>query len=137
MLANLRWSVAVDTAHPPPHDAWIKLDMLHLRRAGTDAGALLALPPERVAYAQLCDVAPGPAPALAALPTEARSDRLQPGTGVAALAAFLDALPDGIPLAVETPVGAEAALPTAARLLAAAEHASCFLAGWAMTADAA
>jgi hypothetical protein len=90
-----------------------------------------------VAYAQLCDVAPGPAPALAALPTEARSGRLQPGTGVAALGAFLDALPDATPLAVETPVGAEAALSTAARLLAAAEHANRVLAGWATMAGAA
>jgi len=72
-------------------NAGIILDVLHLHRAETDVAAVAALPPCRVAYAQLCDVAPGPAPTL-------------------------DALPDGTPLAVETPVAAEAALPTQQRL---------------------
>lgn len=114
-----------------PADAGTILDVLHLHRAGTVAASLAALPPARVAYAQLCDVAPGPAPALAALPTEARAGRLHPGDGVAELAGFMAALPEGTPLAVETPVAADAGLPTAARLRKAADCAERFLSHWA------
>ncbi|WP_158746617.1 sugar phosphate isomerase/epimerase [Acidisphaera sp. L21] len=112
-------------------DTGIILDVLHLHRAGIDAAEIAALPPHRVAYAQLCDVAPGPAPAIAALPTEARSGRLHPGQGIAALHAFLAALPEGTALAVETPVAADAGLSTGKRLQLAADHARQFLLDWA------
>ncbi len=108
-------------------DVGIILDALHLHRAGTAASAVAALPPGRVAWAQLCDVAAGPAPALAELPREARTGRLHPGAGVADLAGFLRALPDGTALAVETPVAADAHLSTADRLRRAAGHAAAFL----------
>ena len=111
-------------------DTGIILDVLHLHRAGIDAAEIAALPPARVAYAQLCDVEPGPAPALEALPTEARSGRLYPGYGIAALQAFLAALPEATMLAVETPVAADAGLPTSRRLQVAAEHARHFLLDW-------
>ena len=111
--------------------AGIILDVLHLHRAGTAAAEIAALSPGQVAYAQLCDVASGPAPALDVLPTEARSGRLQPGHGIADLPGFLAALPEGVALAVETPVAAEAGLPTGERLQRTADHARRFLAGWA------
>jgi sugar phosphate isomerase/epimerase len=112
-------------------DTGIILDVLHLHRAGTHAAEIAALPTARVAYAQICDVAPGPAPALEALPTEARSGRLHPGQGIAALQAFLTALPEGTALAVETPVEADAGQPTGRRLQVTAEHARSFLWDWA------
>ena len=115
--------------------AGIILDVLHLHRAGTSAAELAALPPSHVAYAQLCDVAPGPAPALELLPTEARSGRLHPGHGAAALPAFLAALPEGTALALETPVAEDASLPTGERLRLAAEHATRFMADWAARRD--
>jgi sugar phosphate isomerase/epimerase len=101
------------------------LDVLHLHRAGTTMDELAKLPPSRIAYAQLCGVAAG-SPAVADLPKEARTARLHPDQGVAPVRAFLDALPDGTPLAVETPVAAEVAWPTAQRLRSAAAHALAF-----------
>jgi hypothetical protein len=51
---------------------------------------------------------PGDTPALT---REARTGRLLPGEGVLPLADLVAALPDGLPLAVEAPCQATAALP--------------------------
>ena len=107
-------------------NAGLILDALHIARAGTTVAELARLPPERIAYAQLCDGGPA-SPPLDGLPTEARTGRLHPGDGALPLAAFLAALPDGTPLAVETPVAAEAGWTTQARLHEAARRTLAFM----------
>ncbi|MGI4952760.1 MAG: sugar phosphate isomerase/epimerase family protein [Janthinobacterium lividum] len=102
------------------------LDALHIARAGTTVAELARLPAGRIAYAQLCD-AHAASPLLAALPTEARTNRLHPGDGVLPLSEFLAMLPDGTPLAIETPVAAEAGWTTQARLHEAARRTLAFL----------
>ena len=102
------------------------LDALHIARAGTSIAALAQLPPSRIAYAQLCDAA-ALSPPLAGLPTEARTDRLHPGDGVLELEAFVAMLPEGTPLAIETPVAAEAGWTTQARLHEAARRTLAFM----------
>ena len=102
------------------------LDALHIARAGTSISELARIPPERIAYAQLCDAA-ATSPPLDALPTEARTDRLHPGDGVLPLSEFVAMLPDGTPLAIETPVAAEAGWTTQARLHEAARRTLAFM----------
>ena len=80
-------------------------DSLHMDRSGTTVEELAALPPELIAYAQLCDTRAEPRPAdEAAALLEARTGRVLPGDGDLALADFVRALPDGLPLGVEAPV---------------------------------
>jgi sugar phosphate isomerase/epimerase len=104
-----------------PH-AGIILDPLHLHRAGTTAVQLAGLPPERISWAQLCDASPAD-PALDDLPAEARGGRLHPGHGILPLRTLLVGLPEGTPLAVETPVAAELDWTIEDRLRSAADHA--------------
>lgn len=107
-------------------NAGLILDALHIARAGTTIAELARLPAGRVAYAQLCD-AGATSPPLAALPTEARTDRLHPGDGVLPLAEFVAVLPKGTPLAIETPVAAEASWTTQDRLNEAARRTLTFM----------
>jgi sugar phosphate isomerase/epimerase len=97
------------------------LDALHIHRAGTSVAELARLPASRIAYAQICD-AGGVSPPLDALPAEARTGRLHPGDGILPLCNFLAMLPEGTPLAVETPVAAEASWSTQRRLHEAARR---------------
>ena len=86
----------------------IIIDTLHMARAGETAASIAALAPGRIAYAQICDaVAEAPADLMA----EARGDRLLPGEGALPLAAMLAALPARLPIGVEAPTRAFAALP--------------------------
>jgi len=85
----------------------ILVDALHVRRCGVSLDSLRAVDPALFSYVQLCD-----AP-LAAPPDEiheAREDRLLPGDGELSLVELLDALPAGIPIAVEAP-GVQASDP--------------------------
>ena len=75
---------------------------------------------------RLCD-AGAISPPVAALPTEARTDRLHPGDGVLPLAEFVAMLPEGTPLAIETPVAAEASWTTQDRLNEAARRTLTFM----------
>lgn len=102
----------------------VLVDALHLQRTGGSPGDLRGIAPSRLPYAQLCD---GPAepvwPDEESARVEARTARALPGDGAFPLRALVEALPPGVPLAVESPfAGAGAALPveTRARLAHAA-----------------
>ena len=95
------------------------VDSLQFFRAGADFDQLDAVPAELLPYVQIAD---GPARAplgATALRTEARTARLAPGDGELDLRRFLDAVPAGIPLAVEAPTLelADAPLDVVARRL--------------------
>lgn len=84
----------------------VLVDALHVQRCGVPLAALRAVDPGLVSYVQLCDAplaAPGAGPASADAMAEARAGRLLPGEGELPLLELLDALPDGIAVAVEAP----------------------------------
>jgi sugar phosphate isomerase/epimerase len=97
--------------------AGIVIDALHLHRSGTTPEELADIPPERLAYAQLCD---GPRTLRDAswvgLVNEARTDRHLPGSADFPLNRLLANLPAEIPISVEAPVAALAELPVTERL---------------------
>lgn len=101
----------------------VLLDPLHLHRAGDD----LAVPadPALTGYVQLTDVA-DPDTTRGDLAHEARHDRVAPGRGGLDLAAFVAALPPGVPIGVEVQsdqlCATSAPLPRAAALRRAAEE---------------
>ena len=78
-------------------------DTLHWSRSGGTADAIRALPREWLGYAQLCD-APAAGPNLSdmqAIIDDAINRRVAMGQGGLALAAMVDALPAGLPVAIE------------------------------------
>jgi len=84
----------------------VLVDALHVQRCGVPLAALRAVDPGLISYVQLCDAplaAPGAGAASADAMREARAGRLLPGEGQLPLRELLDALPDGIPVAVEAP----------------------------------
>lgn len=97
----------------------VLVDPLHLRRSGgtpQDVAELAEANPSRYPYAQLCDapLAP-PGDGTRGLYREAVHDRLNAGEGELPLTALLAALPERLPVSVETPVGALAGQPAAER----------------------
>jgi sugar phosphate isomerase/epimerase len=93
----------------------VVIDALHLMRSGGSPELLAAQDGRVIAYGQLCD-ARGPEPfGTDQLRREARSGRYYPGEGALPLAAIVNALPAGKPLAVEAPCEALAHLPIEAR----------------------
>jgi sugar phosphate isomerase/epimerase len=78
----------------------ILIDALHVQRCGVGLDELTATDPGLFGYLQLCD-APLKAPANEI--REARAGRLLPGDGQLPLRDLLDAMPAGIPVAVEAP----------------------------------
>lgn len=103
-----------------PANAGLLIDALHLSRSGGHPNDLAAYDPTLFSYAHLCD-APLAQPAADRLRDEARDNRLYPGEGELWLDAFLDALPPGLPIAVEAPNAAFSHLPVAGRARLAAE----------------
>lgn len=80
-------------------------DSLHAARSGGTTEQLAAVPPELIAYAQLCDTVAEPAPASEAdALVEARVGRRFPGNGDLPLTDFVRALAPGTPISVESPV---------------------------------
>lgn len=78
-------------------------DTLHWSRSGGTADAIRALPREWLGYAQLCD-APAEPPDLAdvqAIINDAIDRRVAMGAGGLPLTAMVDALPAGLPVAIE------------------------------------
>ena len=78
-------------------------DTLHWARSGGTADAIRALPREWLGYAQLCD-APATGPDLAAMQAiidDAINLRVAMGQGGLPIAAMVDALPPGLPVAIE------------------------------------
>ena len=94
-------------------NASVLIDALHFSRSGGLPAHVAQVDPALLRYAQICDaVAEMPAPTdTPALIREARTGRLLPGEGALPLRELVAALPAGIPLAIEAPVRATAALP--------------------------
>ncbi len=84
----------------------VLVDAFHFDRSGSSLQALAAASataPQRLRYAQLCDVV-GPRPAeMAEILRQARQERRFPGDGDCDLHGLLKALPSGIPLSLEIP----------------------------------
>jgi sugar phosphate isomerase/epimerase len=87
----------------------ILVDSLHFDRSGSRLDELRALPSDRLPFVHLCDATVGPGYTTEELLHAARDERLPPGEGQIDLAAFLGALPPGIPIAVEVPMSGLAA----------------------------
>lgn len=107
--------------------AGVLVDGLHLWRSGGDVADLVTLGDGELGYVQLCD-ARAEAPPAHLLRDEARADRFYPGAGALDLAGLLQALPAGLPLSVEAPSAAHAALPVMERARLCAEQTRRFLA---------
>jgi sugar phosphate isomerase/epimerase len=98
-------------------NASILVDALHFSRSGGLPAHIARVDPALLRYAQICDAGPDmPGPGdTPALIREARTGRLLPGEGVLPLSELVAALPDGVPLAIEAPCRATAALPALER----------------------
>jgi sugar phosphate isomerase/epimerase len=104
-------------------DVGVLVDALHLARSGGTPAQIAGYAaefPEMFPYVQVCD-APllPPHGGVAEVRDEAVHRRMLPGDGELPLAALLAALPPGIPVCVETPVPALAALTDTERAAAA------------------
>src|SRR5579875_160137 len=113
----------------PEGNPGLLIDALHLARAGGTPAEVAAIPPERIAYLQLCDAPAAPPPGMA-LREESLSARLYPGDGALPLMALMDALPRDVVVDVETPVRADRALPPAQRASLALSATQRFLRAW-------
>jgi sugar phosphate isomerase/epimerase len=110
-------------------NAGIVVDALHLDRGGGSPSDLVAVPPARIRFVQLCD-APARKPPAEALRREARSGRLYPGEGELPLFALMEMLPPGVPLEIEAPCEAAAHLPLVEQARLAAEATRRFLSAY-------
>ena len=93
-------------------NAGVLIDALHLSRSGGHPNDLRTLDPAWLSYCQICDARAARPATVDALRHEARNDRFYPGAseGTLPLTALLDALPPGVPIGVEAPSLAYAAL---------------------------
>src|SRR5712692_1456939 len=98
-------------------NASVLIDALHFSRSGGLPAHIAQVDPSLFRYAQICDASPDmPGPGdTPALIREARTGRLLPGEGVLPLAELVAALPATVPLAIEAPCRATAALPALER----------------------
>jgi sugar phosphate isomerase/epimerase len=80
----------------------LSLDCMHLCRSDGTAEDVAKLDPQRIGYAQLCDVPL--APQVADYGDEATNHRLPPGEGELPLADILRALPRDVPIGLEIPM---------------------------------
>lgn len=99
---NLTEAVRVLRTAAQPN-AGLLIDLLHFSRSGSSIDALRALPSEWFHYAHVCD-APADVPtSTSELIHTARFERLFPGEGGLDMHGILDALPEGLPFALEIP----------------------------------
>lgn len=113
-VGTLHKAVSVVKAVNQPN-LGVVVDALHLMRSGGSPEVLAALDGNAIAYGQLCD-ARGPEPiGTDQLRREARTGRYYPGEGELPVAAIVNALPMGKPLAVEAPCEVQAHLPIETR----------------------
>jgi sugar phosphate isomerase/epimerase len=95
----------------------IAVDALHFHRSGSTPARLSAVPRERLRYVQLCDAQVERPDGREGLIREATRERLAPGDGAIDLVAMLQAMPRGIPVALEVPMESRArTVPARARL---------------------
>jgi len=102
------------------------IDPLHLARSGGRPEDLRNVPADRFFFAQLCDAPAKRVPGVE-LTTEARMQRLDPGSGGLRMADVLMELPPGLELECEFPTVANLRLPPAQRARAIHEAARRFL----------
>lgn len=109
-------------------DVGILVDAFHFWRAGETLDSLAGLPASALNYMQLCD-APAQAPeSEEALIAQARGARMVPGEGGLDLHGLMRALPAGLPVSVEVPLGGELGkLPALARARRLADAARTYL----------
>ncbi len=81
----------------------VLVDAFHFNRSVSSLDDLARLAPQRMRYAQLCDVA-GPVPEdMGEILRQARNERRFPGDGDADLVGLLRGLPASVPLSLEIP----------------------------------
>ncbi len=90
----------------------VLIDAMHFFRSGGTLEKLRALDPDRIGYAQLCDV---PLKGEGDYMQEAMSGRMVPGMGELPLADFIAALPADVPIGLEIPRMADALAGISAR----------------------
>ena len=107
--ANLSEALAV-LDYSGSENAKLMIDAMHFYRSGARTEDLASVDPSRIGYIQLCDV-PMPESGGSMTPEmmqaygeEARHERLCPGDGDLPLLDFLKALPDDLPVGLETPM---------------------------------
>jgi sugar phosphate isomerase/epimerase len=81
----------------------VMVDPLHLFRGGDCVAHVLAIPPDKIGCAQLCD-GPRTSESMEAYREEALTNRLPPGEGEFPLVDFVRALPQGLTLSPEAPL---------------------------------
>lgn len=84
-------------------NAGILVDLLHFARSGSSVADLRQLPAEWFHFVHVCDAPPGVPPTNEGLIHTARFERLFPGEGGIDVRGILDALPPGLPYALEIP----------------------------------
>ncbi|WP_433046096.1 TIM barrel protein [Dactylosporangium sp. CS-033363] len=99
---DLREAVRVLRAADQPN-AGILVDLLHFARSGSSIADLRQLPAEWFHFAHVCDAPAAVPPTNDELIHTARFERLFPGEGGIDVHGILDALPAGIPYALEIP----------------------------------
>ena len=99
---DLREAVRVIRAADQPN-AGILVDLLHFARSGSSVADLRQLPAHWFHFVHVCDAPPGVPPTNAEIIHTARFERLFPGEGGIDVHGILDALPPGLPYALEIP----------------------------------
>jgi len=101
-VRDLRQAMRV-VANADRANGCVLVDAFHFNRSGSSLDDLAQLAPQRMRYAQLCDVA-GPVPAdMDEILRQARNERRFPGEGDADLVGLLRGLPPIVPLSLEIP----------------------------------
>ena len=104
VIPDLSAAVALVEAAGP--DIGVLVDSLHFNRSTSTLEQLNQTPPSRIRFAHLCDAPVCPPYSEKELLNTARAERLPPGEGQIDLRSFISALPDELPLGVETPMTA-------------------------------
>jgi sugar phosphate isomerase/epimerase/4-hydroxyphenylpyruvate dioxygenase-like putative hemolysin len=99
---DLREAVRVLRGADQPN-AGILVDLLHFARSGSSVADLRQLPAEWFHFVHVCDAPPGVPTTNEGLIHTARFERLVPGEGGIDVHGILDALPPGLPYALEIP----------------------------------
>jgi len=99
---DLREAVRVLRAADQPN-AGILVDLLHFARSGSSVADLRQLPAHWFHFVHVCDAPAGVPPTTEGLIHTARFERLFPGEGGIDVRGILDALPAGLPYALEIP----------------------------------